>query len=477
MVVGFALAVVSPLHAYIDAPAEKITLPKLMLEFRSCGIYRVDWIDAEHGAVRYQLTEVLQGNPEDSQRHVLRLGGKLPEFLADIAVGDSAVLFGPDPYHRGLGFAHGGWYVSNHERATGWWRIEYTAAYYDFGCAFSGTLPQLVECCKSLLDGEPVTVPCHRKPKEPGLRWVSCSLRDPKRVTEVPEPTMHPASAATTTSAASLALANEPATVLLEKLRATDGRTRVAAARALGERHEGSESLIAGLIHCLTDKDPFAGRAAAIALGKLGVAARDAVPALLAAMHDGYANASDMAGWEASRAVLKIDPEGTVWLATLRGQLGDARPEQRSKAARALGILGRAARPATPSLVAALKDTDADVRYCTARALDKLEADPALVAAPLVAMLDDSSSDVRDPVTTALRNMGSTAAGELGKALVAGNRPLLRRRAANMLREMGEGAKPAADALQATAVDADEEVRLPVREALRRLHLDGSKAP
>src|SRR4051812_42717587 len=87
--------------AYIDMPAERLTLPRLLLEFRNVGLYGVDWVDAEHRAVRYRLVEAIQGNPEETFKHIINLDGRVPEELKELAEGEPAVVLGPDEYSRG----------------------------------------------------------------------------------------------------------------------------------------------------------------------------------------------------------------------------------------------------------------------------------------------------------------------------------------------------------------------------------------
>ncbi len=167
-----------------------------------------------------------------------------------------------------------------------------------------------------------------------------------------PDPTIRPASAPSGEERAVDSFRREPATVLLEYLHSTEPRTRVAAARALGKRHEGSEPVVERLTDGLADKDPFARRAVAVALGKIGSAAKSATPALLSAMQDGYENVNDMTGREASHALLKIDLEGAVWLPILRSQLTDENAERRTRrrAAYLLREMGDAAKSAVAAL-------------------------------------------------------------------------------------------------------------------------------
>ncbi|MGA2501031.1 MAG: HEAT repeat domain-containing protein, partial [Tepidisphaeraceae bacterium] len=443
------LAASDPGYAYIDMPAEKLTLPRLLLEFRTSGIYRIERLDIERGAVRFAFVEAIQGAPREAEKHVIRLDGKVPAAFADIREGDRAVLFGPDPYARSLVFLAGHWYVSNWERDNGWWRIGYTESHFDFACAFCGPLPQLVENCRTLLDGDEAVVPCHRKPKKPEIALVRVTLRDPHKRIEVADPATRPATQPALPDGRSVA-------ELLNALNDPTSRARMLAAHALGRRNEQSSQSIALLIAATGDSDPFVRRAAAMALGAIGSPASPAIPRLLDMMRDGYENTDDIAAWEARCAILRLDPAGEIWLPVLRMRLRDKSAEIRRKAAGDFGILGPSARIATPLLLNALADANEEVRFCAIRSLDKIEADPAIVAAPLVAMMADKARYVPDAAFDTLRNLGQPAAVEIGKALAPSNDVKLRRRAARLLREMGDNAAPARAALESAKDDPDE---------------------
>src|SRR5262245_24685096 len=122
-------------HAYIDMPAEQLTLPRLLLEFRTVGIFQVERVDLERGAVRYKLQERLQGSWQiQESRHSIRLDGKVPAELGNLRQGQSALLFTGDNYSRGIVLVEGAWYCCTID-ADSWWRIAYTAGHYDFHCA------------------------------------------------------------------------------------------------------------------------------------------------------------------------------------------------------------------------------------------------------------------------------------------------------------------------------------------------------
>ncbi len=451
---GLFLACFGWIHsadAYIDMPAQKLTLPRLVLEFRTAGLYRIDWIDPERRAVRYRLVEVIQGSPAESYKHILSGDGKLPEELKEMAEGDEAVVFGPDQYGRGIALLRGLWYVSNLERDTGWWRIAYTASHYDFNCAYTGSVEKLVECCKALLDGKDVAIPCRRKPKELAVWTVRGNLREPHRRWD----------AATQPAEKVVAsLAGRPTGEVLEALDSEDAALRIQAARILGEKKESSDEVVVRLVKVIdVDKDDLTRRAAAVALGRMGKAASKTVPSLLAAARDGYENAQDLAGWEAARAIVRIDGAGDIWMPLIEAQARDQKTVVRRRAVELIGILGPDARRATPILLRALGDVNNEIRYYAIGALDKIAAEPAMAAPTLVALLGDKGEYIAEAVTNALRHMGNGAAVFIAKGLDQTNGVEMRRRAASLLNELGGGARPARGALEKALADPDEQVR------------------
>src|SRR4051812_5879932 len=222
-------------RGYIDMPAERLTLPRLLLEFRTSGVYRIAQFDPERGVVQYELVETLQGNPPQRQRHLLRIHGKIPAELPAIEAGQQAVVLGADPYGRTLTFLNGAWYIVNFDRDVGALRLEYTSAYFDFRCAFSGELPLLIDASKMLLDGQEVIVPCHKKPKSSEVAQYAVSLRDPHRRLEIADVATRPSAATTHPAAAGgHSPENEPPAKLLATLKeGTTPDDRLHAARTL----------------------------------------------------------------------------------------------------------------------------------------------------------------------------------------------------------------------------------------------------
>ena len=168
------------------------------------------------------------------------------------------------------------------------------------------------------------------------------------------------------------------------------------------------------LVAVLTDhpSSPALQDLAARALGRIGPAAAEAVPALipLTALGD-----------SAAEALSKIEPAAVPALvATLASPDRDLQP----LAARALGRIGPAAAEAVPVLVAALEDFNRALRLSVAEALGEIGPAAAGAVPALVAALTSSGPDLQSLEAEALGRIGPAAA-EAVPALVA--RPHQRR--------------------------------------------------
>jgi HEAT repeat protein len=188
-------------------------------------------------------------------------------------------------------------------------------------------------------------------------------------------------------------------TALIRTLRDPDARVRQAAARSLAVLGKGSPAVAAVLresgenlesiallwkiegkpktvVGVLTsslqmeehDDDDRAVQAAQL-LGRIGPGARTAVPALMAALHQG----TGALRREASETLGKIGNVPAEGLALLQAAAEDDNDLVRASAARGLGLLGTAARPAVPVLAGRLRDKNPLVRRTAARALRRID--------------------------------------------------------------------------------------------------------
>ena len=142
---------------------------------------------------------------------------------------------------------------------------------------------------------------------------------------------------------------------------------------------------------------------AAQALGGIGPAAADAVPALADALKD---RDVDDVPRSAAVALRKIGPAAVPVLADA---LKDQDAGVRRSATGALGGIGPAAAAAVPVLADALKDQAADVRWSAAVALGKIG--PAAAAA-LIDALKDQAADVRELAAEALGEIRQLMVGD-----------------------------------------------------------------
>ncbi len=194
------------------------------------------------------------------------------------------------------------------------------------------------------------------------------------------------------------------------------------------------------LIDGLRSQDTMMRSGCARALGGMGPAAKDAVPALIENLGHGdagvQADVIDALGSIGDTAKPKLI-EALAW----------KEPRQRSTAALALGAMGKSAQDATAPMLAQLKtETDAAVRASLLTALPRLGADATLA-------LIEGLKDEREPIRHAAINgllTARSAQAQIVKALTALLRdpnPASSERAAYVLGRLGETAAPAVPAI------------------------------
>jgi HEAT repeat protein len=206
---------------------------------------------------------------------------------------------------------------------------------------------------------------------------------------------------------------------------------------------------------------------AAQALEKLGPAAKDAVPALAAALKDPEPNVRmAVASALGKVASLSASPEA---LAALKTALKDDDPFVRRAATEACCLLvGNATNKDVAALIAVLKDTEPFIRREAARALGKIGTISSEVLTALKAAAKDDDPDVRRAATEAYNLVVGRATKEEVPALVAALKdsdPSIRREAARALGKVGTISLGALAALKAAAKDDDPDVRRAATEA------------
>ncbi len=176
------------------------------------------------------------------------------------------------------------------------------------------------------------------------------------------------------------------------------------------------------------------------------------------------------------------DTDSNVRLAAAEalGQIGPSAPEcfaglvahldRGVPVIRALARFGSEARKAESEFIARLSNDDAAIRWNAARALGKIQAGPAGVEA-LVRVLTDKEASVREHAAEALGDIGPPAATAVVPLVNALNDEYfkVRRDAARSLGKLGPAAKPAADALRKLSTDPELSVRDAAAKALNEL--------
>ena len=173
---------------YIDSPAENLTLPQLLKEFKSAAVIRATRVDAQRGKILWEVGEQLQGQRHDQTiRHQITLNGDVPEELKGIKTGTTAIFFWGDRWKRGLTLVDGHWYVVDADADGAWWRMSFTEKHYDFHCCFTGSVQELRSALTTLLESKPVIVACRTRRFSPITHRVRYDPRQPDQKEPVPE--------------------------------------------------------------------------------------------------------------------------------------------------------------------------------------------------------------------------------------------------------------------------------------------------
>ncbi len=276
---------------------------------------------------------------------------------------------------------------------------------------------------------------------------------------------------------------------------------RVSAIAALGEYGERAAPAADDLAKLLADDDLLVQRNAAAALARLGTKAASAVPQLIAALRDDdgavtieAAQALTAIGQPAVQPLtgLLTDLQYRNLAATALGDIGpaavDAVPailglldasdkETRRAALLALAGIGPSAQPVVAErLVQILRDPKSDVRPGAAYALARMEAQqavPDLLA--LVRQTDDDREKLAAAWALVTLQPSANVAEKAVPILMRGlddDWALVRKECAIALGALGPRARPAAERLRSLADDPDPAVRAEAAAALYQVGAD-----
>lgn len=204
---------------------------------------------------------------------------------------------------------------------------------------------------------------------------------------------------------------------LIMGLKDGDGSFRNASHRALVMV---GPPAVSALIEAINEKDAVCWYHALVALGKIGAAAKEAIPALVDATKDPNAGKRMLA----ITALMQIDPEHVALgehhaelLPVLIETLKHRDIAVRAWASESLGKLGIVAKSAGPQLQSALRDADPLVRGVAASALARVAPDSPETLVALRSALADTDSGVRKATIRALASLGTKSAPSLVQGL------------------------------------------------------------
>lgn len=181
----------------------------------------------------------------------------------------------------------------------------------------------------------------------------------------------------------------------------------------------------------------------------------DCIPAVAPFLYDGNAHTREIAAWWLRRRMFGVFGPGEVYSQTLTTLASDSDPTRRAYAAYAVGEFLEGI-GITPLATALTTDPDPGVRAAAASALGRLNDDGA---GALETAIGDSQATVQVAALTAAGRVNSftgvaNVAAQLGNASA-----LVRKRAVEVLDEMG-AADSVAAVIQLAQSDPDEQVRL-----------------
>ncbi len=255
---------------------------------------------------------------------------------------------------------------------------------------------------------------------------------------------------------------------LVRDLCVPEAEDRKRAAEELGKIGLAAKIATPALVKVLTDKDSSQVRSsAAEALGKLGNASPEVLQGLLALL-------TDQESWVRRSVAEALGELGNASPEVLQGLLAlltDQESQVRSRATYALGNLGNASEKVLQGLLALLTDQESQVRSRAAYALGNLGNASEEVLQGLLALLTDEDSNVCSSAAYALGNLGNASEEVLQGllALLTDEDSDVRSSAAEALGKLGNASPEVLQGLLVRLTHNDFNVRSSAAEALGNL--------
>ena len=472
----------SPAPAYIDGGGWQVTLPEILSEFRTVTLVEVEKVNLARGAFRFKLGKPLKGLPDLKDLKLQLDWGEAGAPFKEMAPGRVAVHFTQScdkklvspassaafenliAQRACLTFLDGTWFLTT-PGTDGW---QNGSVRRDFELVFLGTSAELADAVTKLLRGHEVSARCRRTKNTAEIQWVRYGLDAPNNKRLTRDPSAAPA-------------AGRPVAAWTAELRDRSAAVRSQAALALGELGPAAREAGDALAAALRDADPDVRCAAVAALGAIVPEGKGPVEGLARALTD--------EDWfvrlNAAQALQQFGPKAAAAAPALlqamkpNDLIKDFRPVRCGAAMIALSRIDPSARelePACRMMIGKLLEDERQgsfgARATGARLLGECGA-AALPAVPALAkLLQHPDGDVRVAAAEALLKIapekhGDASVGALADALKHADL-LIRRRAAEALGGRGPQASAALPALRAAVQDPEPEVRTAAEEAIRK---------
>ncbi len=458
-----------------------MTLPEILSEFRTVTLVEADKVNVARGGFRFRIGKPLKGKPDLKDLKLQMTWGEAGPPFKDVEAGQVGVHFtqscekelltGTPGFENliaqraCLTFIDGSWFHTM-PGADGW---QEGSVRRDFELVFLGTTAELADAVSKLLRGAEVTVRCRRQKNTAEIQWVRYSLKAPNNKTLVRDPSAPPAG-------------QRPLSAWMAELKDPGSAVRTQAALALGDLGPAAREAEAVLTAALRDPDPEVRYAAVAALGAIVPEGKAAVEGMARALVDddwfvrfAAAQALQNLGERAKPAVPAL-----MSAISPKDFIKDFRPVRCGAALVALARIEPAAKELEAGfrlIVGKLLEDERQGSFGARATGARLLGDcgpAALSTLPaLTKLLKDAAGDVRVASAEALLKIAPEKQGEAGLVVLADalKHPdlLVRRRAAEALAGRGALARRVLPALNAALQDPEPEVRQAAGDALKRV--------